>query len=154
MPTVHWLDTGATVEPDILKGLILQCCRQKTPEPGPILRRYTALWQTDEREVFGQFVLQSWIAQDTAPAYTPEAADQLAQTQAKQQFQYYQQLQQRYPQAAGTNYPNPTYEELYQTSYSHLINECIGSAIKEKGILAIASACCSGSAIAPHQHLP
>ncbi|MCG8365325.1 MAG: DUF4132 domain-containing protein [Pseudanabaenales cyanobacterium] len=148
-PTIHWHDTGEMVEPHILKGLILQCFKQKTPEPGPILRRYVALWWADEREALGQFVLQSWIAQDTAPAYSPEAADRLAQTQAQQQIQYYQQLQQRHPHTAGANYSTPTYDELYQQAYNRLTHECIGSAIKEKGILAIASACCGGSAITP-----
>lgn len=149
LPIVHWQDTGQPVATDIIQGLLLQCWKQKTPEPGPILKRYVAMWQSDEREVIGQFILESWIAQDTAPAYTPQEADQKAQKQAQQEFQYYQQAQQQYP---NYTYYQVTYDELYQRYYNELLNQCLGSAIKEKGILAIAAACCGTRAIAPINH--
>ncbi|MBE7382788.1 MAG: DUF4132 domain-containing protein [Leptolyngbya sp. SIO1E4] len=148
LPIIHWRDTGEVVDPDILKGLILQCFKQKTPEPGPILRRYVDQWQADDREALGQFVLKSWIAQDTIPTYTPQEAEQRAQRLANQEFQYYQQLQQQHPNAIGAYY-SVTYDQLYQRHYSQLISDCKGSATKEKGILAISSACCGAAAIAP-----
>lgn len=148
MPPVHWQDTGEPVAVEILQGFIVKCFKQKTPEPGPILKRYVEMWQPEERKVLGQFVLESWIAQDTAPAYTPEEADKLAQKQAQQTFQYYQQMQQRHPNTYGMSYTPPTYEELYQRNYNELLNRCIGSATKEKGILAIAAACCGAQAVA------
>ena len=148
LPTIHWRDTGEVVAPDILKGLLLQCLKQKNAEPGPILKRYVEMWQPDEREALGQFVLAGWIAQDTLPAYTPQEADQLAQNRAQQNFQYYQKLQQQYPNTTGAYY-HTTYEELYRKEYNHLISTCKGSANKEKGILAIAAAGCGPRAIGP-----
>ncbi|HEY9889879.1 MAG TPA: HEAT repeat domain-containing protein, partial [Candidatus Obscuribacterales bacterium] len=53
LPTVHWHDTGEMVDPAIVQGLIVQCFKQKTPEPGPILKRYVALWSPAEREAVG-----------------------------------------------------------------------------------------------------
>ncbi len=149
LPIVHWQDTGQPVATDIIKGLLLQCWKQKTPEPGPILKRYVEMWKPDEREVLGQFILESWIAHDTAPAHTPQEADQQAQKRAQQDFQYYQQYQQQYP---NSTYYQVTYDELYQRYYNELLNQCLGSAIKEKGILAIAAACCGTRAIAPINH--
>ena len=149
LPIVHWQDTGQPVATDIIKGLLLQCWKQKTPEPGPILKRYVGMWKPDEREVLGQFILESWIAHDTAPAHTPQEADQQAQKRAQQDFQYYQQYQQQYP---NSTYYQVTYDELYQRYYNELLNQCLGSAIKEKGILAIAAACCGTRAIAPINH--
>ena len=148
LPTVHWQDTGEAVAPDIVKGLLLKCFKQKNAAPGPILKRYVEMWQPGAREALGQFVLESWIAQDTLPAHTPQEADQLAQKQAQQQIQYYQHLQQQYPNAIGAYY-HTTYEALYQSIYNNLIRACKGSATKEKGILAIAAACCGLRAISP-----
>ena len=62
IPPVYWSDTGEAVDSDILKGLILKCFNQKKSEPGPILRRYVAMWQPDGREALGQFVLENGIA--------------------------------------------------------------------------------------------
>ena len=149
MPPVHWQDTVKPVATDLIKGLIVKCFKQKTAEPGPIFRRYIELWRpTDQRE-FGQFVLNVWIAQDIAPAHTPEEADALAQEQAKQTYQYFQKILKNDPSLG--RYYGATYEELYQQHYNQLCNECIGSAIKEKGVLAFASACCSAEAVAPIQ---
>ncbi|MBE9140259.1 DUF4132 domain-containing protein [Nodosilinea sp. LEGE 07088] len=145
MPAVHWGDTGEPVAIDILKGLLLQCFKQKNPEPGPILRRYAELWQPAEREALGQFVLESWIAQDTSPRYTPEEADQIAQQRAQQHIQYYQQYASQY----GGSYVPPTYEEYYRSEYNRLTRDCIGTANREKGMLAIAAACCGAGAVAP-----
>ena len=148
IPPVYWSDTVEAVDSDILKGLILKCFNQKKPEPGPILRRYVAMWQPDGREALGQFVLENWIAQDHGPMYTPQEADQQAQHSAKQRLQYIQQLQKQNPNAISAPY-QATYDEIYQEHYQYLMRQCRGSATKEKGILAIAAACCGKDAVPP-----
>ncbi|MEX0272211.1 DUF4132 domain-containing protein [Leptolyngbyaceae cyanobacterium UHCC 1019] len=65
LPPVHWQDTGEPVDRQILTWFIVQSYQQKNPEPSPLLRQYAKLWQSDDRQQFGQFVLESWINQDT-----------------------------------------------------------------------------------------
>ena len=149
LPAVHWHDTGEAVAPDILQGLLVQGWKQKTSEPGPLLKRYAALWQPAERQALGQFVLEQWIAQDTRPLYTPEEADRLAQDSARSSVQHYHQMAQQYPNHNPG--PAPDYDQLYRTYYNDYRRECLGSATKEKGILAIAAACCGPLAIPPIQ---
>ncbi|MFB2895147.1 DUF4132 domain-containing protein [Aerosakkonemataceae cyanobacterium BLCC-F50] len=65
LPLVHWQDTEEPVATEILTWFIVQSYQQKNPEPSPVLRQYVKLWNQDERQQFGQFVLLSWINQDT-----------------------------------------------------------------------------------------
>lgn len=190
MPIVHWNDTNKGVEPDILKGLLVQSFKQKTVEPNPMLHRYVQAWRKDEREAIGQFILESWMTQDILPKYTHTEASQLAKTAAATQWrqtqqrlsqiptteaqvyqQVYQDLKQHWRDLDLTNPEQKenfernvqmsakyhweerqhlmalTEEIFYRNSLSQHLNELRGSAIKEKGILAIAAACCGTSAV-------
>jgi hypothetical protein len=64
LPPVHWADNGRLVEPQIVRWWLAQCCRRKSPEPGPLLRQYAAGLQTPGRQALGRFVLEAWIRQD------------------------------------------------------------------------------------------
>jgi len=64
LPPVHWADNGRLVEPEIVRWWLTQCCRRKSPEPGPLLRQYAARLESAGREALGQFVLEAWIRQD------------------------------------------------------------------------------------------
>lgn len=68
LPLVHWQDTKKLVATEILTWFIVQSYQQKNPEPSPMLRQYVKLWNPEEREQFGQFILESWINQDTQVA--------------------------------------------------------------------------------------
>lgn len=138
MPAVTWADTGEAVGADVLKWFVVQSVRQKQVEPSPMLRRYCSMFERAGRERLGQFVLESWVAQDTL-GHTPEEAETLAQQQAAQTFSYYAQY---YAQAGKTQ------EQFYREALSGLLRVCRGSAINEKGVLALAAACC-GAAAAP-----
>ncbi len=65
LPEVHWQDTQAPVATEILTWFIVQSYQQKNPEPSPVLRQYVKFWPVEERQQFGQFVLETWIDQDT-----------------------------------------------------------------------------------------
>lgn len=68
LPLVHWQDTEEPVATEILTWFIVQSYQQKNPEPSPVLRQYVKLWNVEEHQQFGQFVLESWINQDTQVA--------------------------------------------------------------------------------------
>lgn len=138
MPAVAWADTGEAIGADVLKWFVVQSVRQKQVEPSPMLRRYCSTFERAGRERLGQFVLESWVAQDTR-GYTPEEAESLAQARAAQTFRYYAQHAPQY---------GVTQEQLYRDALNALMRVCKGSAINEKGVLALAAACC-GAAAAP-----
>jgi hypothetical protein len=137
MPAVVWDDTREPVSADVLKWFVVQSVRQKQVEPSPMLRRYCSMFERTGRERLGQLVLESWVAQDTL-GYTPEEAESLAQQQAAQTFRYYAQ----YHVQSGK-----TQEQLYREALSALLRVCKGSAVNEKGVLALAAACCGAAAV-------
>ena len=137
MPAVMWDDTREAVGADVLTWFVVQSIRQKQVEPSPMLRRYCSMFESAGRERLGQFVLESWVAQDTR-GYTPEEAEALAQAQAAQTFRYYAQ---HLPQHGKTQ------EHFYREALSALLRVCKGSAVSEKGVLALAAACCGAAAV-------
>ncbi len=137
MPAVTWDDTRKAVGADVLKWFVVQSVRQKQVEPSPMLRRYCALFERTGRERLGQFLLESWVAQDTL-GHTPEEAEAMAQQQAAQTFRYYAQ---HFPQYSKTQ------EQFYREALGGLLRVCKGSAINEKGVLALAAACCGAAAV-------
>lgn len=132
LPAVHWADTGERVDSKIVTWWLVQANKQGTPEPGPILRRYAGLIPPTERQALGQFILDAWIAQDTVPAYTPEALEKEVERYGKYL------LTSRWTQAQVDSYL-PEYRR-------ELAKQFKGSALKERGILAVAAACVGQSA--------
>jgi hypothetical protein len=146
LPTLHWQDNGQVVEPQIIQWFIVQTHKQKNVEPNPMLRRYLQLMQPNDRESLGQFVLETWIAYDTKTKYSPSEAETKARQEAKLQWQSLQQYMLRQPQQTGS-YQQHTEESIYKLLLGNYLNSYEGSATADKGILAIAGACCSVSAI-------
>lgn len=143
LPSVRWSGQSSSVSVDLLRLLIVQACKLKNPEPGPLLRTYAGFFDSEDRARLGRFVLEAWLAQDTIPAHTPEEAAKLAEAQTQQMAQYYKQ----HPQWAATW----NEQQHYRSIYNHLLITCKGSAINSKGVLAIAGACAPGS-VAPIVH--
>ena len=140
LPTVHWAHNNRAVPREILTWMILQSDKLSNPEPGPRLRQYTRRFVTADAEALGQFVLEAWLAQDTIPP-THAQADAYAQKQVAQLTQ----LTQTYPQYAPPGNAN----SWYQSAYATAMGTPISSAIGQKGILAIAGACCGCAAAGP-----
>jgi HEAT repeat protein len=124
LPAVHWQDTGKRIPADVVRWWIVKSHKLKSPEPGAILRRYAALMRPAERAELGSNVLAAWIAEDTRPAH----ADELPQRA------------QRLHQQLGA------YGMTYEEALEHLQQQPVGSAVAQKGILAIAGACCDSRA--------
>lgn len=145
LPTVHWSDSGETVAPEILRWLLVQAVKQKSPEPNAVLRKYCAMIVPRERSAFGQFLLETWLFEDTRPIPADEAMNR-AQAQAaavhasmKSSPQYYQ------------DDPNlsKSVEELTALYLPGFLRQPAGSAIGSKGLLAVAASCAGEDAAAP-----
>ncbi|HEX8564633.1 MAG TPA: DUF4132 domain-containing protein [Pyrinomonadaceae bacterium] len=136
LPKVRWVDTGQEVLPEVLTWFIVQSVRQKQVEPSPLLRRYLEKIEKQGRERFAQFVLESWIGADTEP-FPPDEAEAKAKAElasAKNYWQYYQ----------TQGYTEDSY---FQQQFNHYLKRPKGSAIKEKGILAITAAAGGAAAV-------
>lgn len=140
LPSVAWADSGQPVSPTIIQWLILQSYKLKNAETNPTLRRYCSLFQQDDREKLGRFVLEIWIAKDTAPVYTADQAAAEAQKGAQQTALRAKQMPQYY-----TDFDE---QRTYQTLLNYYLTLPQGSQTATKGILAVAGACC-GSDAAP-----
>jgi len=143
LPTVRWADSGTPVSTSIIHWFLLYGYKLKNAEANPTLRRYCSLFQKEDREKLGQFVLEAWIAKDTTPKYTSEQAAAEAQKIAQQTAAYAKQ----YPQY----YQDFDEQRLYQSQFNWLLTVPEGSQNSTKGILAVAGACCGGDA-APVVH--
>jgi hypothetical protein len=147
MPEVHWSDNGAVVPVDVLKWLLVQAVKQKSPEPNAVLRKYCEIFDARDRENFGQFVLETWLREDVRPI-SPDEAMRRAQSAAQSMHssmanypQYYQQS----PQLGKS------VEELTAAFLPAELRQPAGSAIASKGLLAVAAACARERAARPTQ---
>jgi hypothetical protein len=152
LPKMHWSDTGKKIPTEVVTWLIVQNYKLKSAEAGPLLRRYCDLIMPTEREELARYILAAWLDQDLVRKHTDEQARTLAQQQAPQMWQMYQQALQWYQQQ---NQPPPaafpqSLQQVQEQLYQGLCREC-GSAIAEKGILAVAGACGSDSLVPPVQ---
>jgi len=123
LPPVHWADNGRLVEPQIVRWWLAQCCRRKSPDPGPLLRQYAAGLKTSGREALGQFVLETWIRQDTIPSACAEAG------------------------FLGGRPHKALRGATRQSRNQGLLHQPKVSAIASKGILALAGACAAAGAV-------
>lgn len=143
IPVVHWEKNRQPVAPEILQWMLVQTCKVKNPEPTPLIRRYCALMDPQERSELGAYVLKAWLHQDTLPKYTQEEAQALSD-QTVDQYRGYAKQHPAY-------YESFDFEALRKNTYANAIRTCAGSANPSKGILAIAGACC-GADIVPLVH--
>ncbi|MEV0795910.1 DUF4132 domain-containing protein [Kribbella sp. NPDC050459] len=145
LPKVHWADSGDAVPPEVLKWLIAQAVKAKSPEPNALLRKYCGMFDPAEREEFGQHLLETWLAQDVVPI-SQEEAHRLASEAATWQHSYLT----RYPQQNASS-PLAGMNLAQITAYllPRFASRPAGSAIASKGVLAVAAACAGERAAAP-----
>lgn len=144
MPPVHWSDSGNPIPTDVLRWLLVQAVKQKTPEPNAVLRKYCTMFAPRDREALGQFVLDAWLFEDVKPI-SQENAIKGARAQAQQMHAFMQQHPQFYK-----NDPNvgKSVDELYATYLPMFLRQPAGSATSTKGLLAVVAACAAERAAA------
>lgn len=125
LPAVRWADMGENIPRDVLTWLVVQAHKLGSPEAGALLRRYAHEMHSADREELGRFVLEAWIAQDIQLP-TSQEVQAKAQQMAQQMLSYYK---------------GKTLQELADEMAQSLRNQPKGSAVGDKGVLAIAGAC-------------
>lgn len=136
LPACSWQD-GSMVEPDIIRWWVILACKLKEPSGNALLERYLGLLASPSRSALGSYVLHQFIARDTA---NPSLDDGIAwaNAQASGRFQQYQTWAQQHPEyyeAQG----KLTQEQVFEQCKREKMAEYLGSAINEKGILALVS---------------
>ena len=133
IPTLTW-QNGKTVEPQIIEWWICLAVKLKDPA-NPLLTIYNQLLSTQSQRQLGEFILQSFINQDTQTP-TLEEAEAKASLEANKRLQDYIGYYQRYPKQFS-RYQNITYEQVFEEIKNETLAIYLGSAIKSKGILAL-----------------
>lgn len=137
LPVVHWADSGEAVPTDTLKWLVVQAVKAKSAEPNAILLKYCSMFDPDERERLGQFLLEAWIAEDLRPI-SPDEAARLAGERAAQMHTWMSRMPQHFE---GDPLFGASVEQLTAAYLPGFARRPVGSAIAGKGVLAVAAAC-------------
>lgn len=145
LPALHWADDGEPVALPVVQWLLLQAVKQKSAEPGVMLRQYFSRFSAADREPFGQCLLELWLHEDVR-SIPAEQALQQAEQQARSTHQYMQSHPQWYQ-----NDPlfGRSVEELVAAYLPAHQRQPAGSAIASKGLLAVVALCAGGRVAAP-----
>lgn len=142
LPACSWRDAaaspGAQVDPDIIRWWVILAAKLKEPAANALLVRYLGLLDDASAAALGRFLLQSFVAHDTAGPPLEEALAHAAK-EAPGTYQYYQQAARQYPDLYAEQ-GKLTEEQIFEQYKREKLAEYGGTAIGEKGILALA--CC------------
>jgi hypothetical protein len=136
LPACHWLD-GSSVEPDIIRWWVIIACKLKEPGGNALLERYLGLIEASDRSALAAFLLHQFIAHDTANPSLEEGVA-WANAHAPQHYQNYQAWRTQQPQTDGAE-EELTEEQVFEQLKREKMAEYLGTAINEKGILALVS---------------
>lgn len=128
LPTVRWSEDGEPVDEKIVKWWVVRSIKLKQPACGPVLKRSLDACHPSDRVALANFVLSAWISHDTR---LPAHDDMVAKATKEAQRHWGSQWVQDYYK---------TIEAYRDSLLGQMQNEFLGSAIKEKGVLAVVAA--------------
>jgi hypothetical protein len=140
LPALHWQDSGQPVDPRIVQWWLVQAIQQNSPVCGPLVRRYLQMCRPHEAAALARFVLAAWIGHDTRTPAQEEAAAR-ARARADQQWAQYG------TQQFFRDYYKGDKENLYRALFQQYANEFLGSAVGQKGMLALVAAAGDGDCV-------
>ncbi|MFK3871114.1 DUF4132 domain-containing protein [Pseudoalteromonas rhizosphaerae] len=132
LPNCHFRH-GDPVEPSIIYWWCVLAVKLKQPQGSNLLRLYLSLLDDDSQARLGHFLLSAFISQDTL-APSDQQAHEYAQANKQRQYNSYQDLAQY---DWGQEYATRTLLDAYNACYNLYKSQLHGSAIKEKGLLAL-----------------
>lgn len=132
LPNCHFRH-GDPVEPSIIYWWCVLAVKLKQPQGSNLLRLYLSLLDDDSQARLGHFLLSAFISQDTLAPSDQQAHD-YAQANKQSEYNWYQDLAQY---DWGQEYATRTLLDAYNACYSSYKSQLHGSAIKEKGLLAL-----------------
>lgn len=136
IPALTW-QNGTAINPQIIEWWIILACKLKEPAGNALLNRYLSLLSVDSQQRLGFFLLHAFIHQDTRNPSQEEALAE-AQKRAPGQLQNYLDWAKRWPEHYA-NYASYTLEQVIEQIKKEVLGRYLGSAIADKGILALTS---------------
>ncbi len=133
LPACQWAD-GTPVEAECIKWWVVFACKLKEPGGNALLTRYLGLLDAASREALGRYILHQFIAQDIRH---PSEAECIAHADATAPRRWQQ--WQTYYQRNKDEFYNRSQEQIYAECKASKAAEYLGSAIGEKGILALSA---------------
>ena len=133
IPTLTW-QNGKAVDPQIIQWWICLAVKLKDPA-NPLLTIYNQLLSIQSQRQLGEFILQSFIKQDTLNP-SLEEAESKAGLEANMRLRQYIADYKRYPDLYP-HYKNITYEQVFEEIKKETLAIYLGTAIKAKGMLAL-----------------
>ncbi len=131
LPAVRWsasvragktTDTGEVVPEAIVRGWIAAAWKAKSPAGSALLRAYGQFLNADDREALALAVLRAFVAHDTDP---PKDVSPAAEKELRSQAEMY------------ASFGGITEEEAYTKVRAAYLASPAGSAIADKGVLAV-----------------
>jgi len=135
LPSCRWDSTGEPVDTEILRWWCVLGVKLKDPLGAGLIPLYVGLLDEPSRQTLGKFILDAWIAQDTRRPSDEECRAH-ASAEVDARYNYYQSNFQRRPElwaAEGAL----TKEQVFEGLRRDKASEYLGSAIGEKGLLAL-----------------
>lgn len=134
LPELHWTG-GAVLEPRVVTWWLVQAVKLKQPVPSPFLRSFASRCHPDEAQRLARFILDAWIAEDTrTPPDVDAAQEAVLRAHAERSVRFR---------------PQTSAEEAYRELRADYLRTPVGSATKEKGLLAVVAAFGSAEAVPP-----
>jgi hypothetical protein len=125
LPEVRWAESGELVAPVLVSWIVIHAYRYRSPQPSPWLRHLGSRFDRERAAALGEAVLGAWIGQDTATFTAEEVSDQV-RIEARR---------------ALPHHPDRSEEQLFEELLDQRLRRCRGTAIGEKGVLALAAVC-------------
>lgn len=140
LPKLKW-QNGKNVNPKVIQWWVVLAEKLKDPTPNGLLQRYMGLLDTKSQQTLSLFVLQTFIHEDTRNPTLDEAMA-IANKEAPGRLQRYQDWYKRWgkndPDGWYAKYANMTLEQVVEEIKNEHLSIYLGSAIKSKGMLALA----------------
>ncbi len=140
LPACRWA-SGEAAEPEIIKWWVVLACKLKEPGGNALLTRYLGLLDMASRQTLGSLMLRQFIAQDTRHPPLEEGiayANTVAPGRYQSYQKYYLDAKPEYKQWYEADY-SKSQEQVFEECKREKMSEFLGSAISEKGILALAA---------------
>ncbi|MGO1293500.1 MAG: DUF4132 domain-containing protein [Cellulosimicrobium funkei] len=135
LPAARWAADGSPVDPTVLRWWVVLAVKLKDPSGAGLLERYLSLLQEEDRARLGSHVLAAWVAQDTRNP-SPQESDAYATAGAQLRYDQYQAWAKRSPEHYSVE-ASKTLEDHHRDLYREHQATYVGSAVKDKGLLAL-----------------
>ncbi|WP_224556250.1 DUF4132 domain-containing protein [Pectobacterium versatile] len=136
IPSLKW-ENGKIVDADIIKWWIILAVKLKMPAGNTLLQRYVGLLAKESQKMLGHFILHTFITQDVKNPSLEEAMLE-AHKDAPRRLKSYQRYLELYPEYYQ-KYEHYTLEQATEEIKHEVLRRYLGSAITEKGMLALIS---------------